>query len=96
MQGKKDYIPKMMYQVHLDELVPQNNFFYPFFRFFCCRFASFSPIAAIYSLAIGNPETKNNCPYRIARGRSGLGMGLKPLKNYWGCATATLVARWSF
>ena len=27
MQGKKDYIPKMMYLIHLDELVPQNNFY---------------------------------------------------------------------
>ena len=24
---KKDYVPKMIYQVHLDELVPQNNFY---------------------------------------------------------------------
>ena len=27
MQGKKNYIPKLMYQVHLDELVPQDNFY---------------------------------------------------------------------
>jgi transposase len=27
MQGKKDFIPKMLYQVHLDDLVPQNNFY---------------------------------------------------------------------
>ena len=27
MQGRKDYIPKMMYQLHLDELVPKDNFY---------------------------------------------------------------------
>jgi len=27
MQGKKVYIPKMMYQVHLNNLVPQDNFY---------------------------------------------------------------------
>ena len=27
MQGRKDWLPKMMYQVHLDELVPKNNFY---------------------------------------------------------------------
>lgn len=27
MQGRKDYIPKMMYQFHLDELVPKDNFY---------------------------------------------------------------------
>jgi len=27
MQGRKDYIPKMMYQLHLDDLVPKNNFY---------------------------------------------------------------------
>jgi len=27
MQGKKDFIPKLMYQVHLGDLVPQNNFY---------------------------------------------------------------------
>lgn len=27
MQGKKIYTPKMMYQVHLDKLVPQDNFY---------------------------------------------------------------------
>jgi len=27
MQGKKEWQPKMMYQVHLDDLVPQNNFY---------------------------------------------------------------------
>jgi len=27
MQGKKELIPKKMYQVHIDSLVPQNNFY---------------------------------------------------------------------
>jgi transposase len=27
MQGIKEIVPKMMYQVHIDELVPQNNFY---------------------------------------------------------------------
>ena len=27
MQGIKELVPKMMYQVHIDELVPQNNFY---------------------------------------------------------------------
>lgn len=27
MQGRKDYTPKMMYQLHLDELVPKDNFY---------------------------------------------------------------------
>jgi transposase len=27
MQGRKDWTPKMMYQVHLDDLVPKNNFY---------------------------------------------------------------------
>jgi hypothetical protein len=27
MQGIKDFTPKMIYQVHLDDLVPQNNFY---------------------------------------------------------------------
>jgi transposase len=27
MQGKKTYIPKLMYQVHLNSLVPQDNFY---------------------------------------------------------------------
>jgi len=27
MQGSKEIIPKMLYQVHLDELVPQDNFY---------------------------------------------------------------------
>lgn len=27
MQGRKNYIPKLMYQVHLDELVPKDNFY---------------------------------------------------------------------
>src|SRR5574338_189960 len=27
MQGKKDIQPKMMYQVHLDDLVPADNFY---------------------------------------------------------------------
>jgi transposase len=27
MQGRKDLIPKMLYQVHLDDLVPQSNFY---------------------------------------------------------------------
>jgi transposase len=27
MQGRKEYIPKMMYQLHLDELVPKDNFY---------------------------------------------------------------------
>ena len=27
MQGKKELVPKMMYQVHIDNLVPQNNFY---------------------------------------------------------------------
>ena len=27
MQGKKELIPKMLYQVHIDDLVPQNNFY---------------------------------------------------------------------
>ena len=27
MQGKKELIPKMMYQVHINDLVPQNNFY---------------------------------------------------------------------
>jgi transposase len=27
MQGKKTYTPKLMYQVHLDSLVPQDNFY---------------------------------------------------------------------
>lgn len=27
MQGKKTYTPKLMYQVHLDRLVPQDNFY---------------------------------------------------------------------
>jgi len=27
MQGKKDFILKMLYHVHLDDLVPQNNFY---------------------------------------------------------------------
>jgi transposase len=27
MQGRKDYIPKMIYQLHLDELVPRDNFY---------------------------------------------------------------------
>lgn len=27
MQGRKDYQPKMLYQIHLDDLVPQDNFY---------------------------------------------------------------------
>ena len=27
MQGVKELVPKMMYQVHIDDLVPQNNFY---------------------------------------------------------------------
>jgi hypothetical protein len=27
MQGVKELVPKMMYQVHIDTLVPQNNFY---------------------------------------------------------------------
>ncbi len=27
MQGRKEYTPKMMYQLHLDELVPKDNFY---------------------------------------------------------------------
>jgi transposase len=27
MQGRKDFTPKMMYQVHLDELVPKENYY---------------------------------------------------------------------
>ena len=27
MQGRKDLKPKMMYQVHLDDLVPKENFY---------------------------------------------------------------------
>ena len=27
MQGSKELIPKMLYQVHIDDLVPQNNFY---------------------------------------------------------------------
>jgi transposase len=27
MQGRKEYTPKMMYQLHLDELVPRDNFY---------------------------------------------------------------------
>ena len=27
MQGTKEFIPKMMYQVHIGNLVPQNNFY---------------------------------------------------------------------
>ena len=27
MQGKKIYTPKLMYQVHLDNLVPKDNFY---------------------------------------------------------------------
>ena len=27
MQGRKDLVQKLMYQVHLDDLVPQNNFY---------------------------------------------------------------------
>jgi len=27
MQGKKIYTPKLIYQVHLDNLVPQDNFY---------------------------------------------------------------------
>jgi transposase len=27
MQGKKIYTPKLMYQVHLDNLVPRDNFY---------------------------------------------------------------------
>ena len=27
MQGQKELVPKMMYQVHIDDLVPQNNFY---------------------------------------------------------------------
>jgi len=27
MQGIKELVPKMMYQVHIDKLVPQNNFY---------------------------------------------------------------------
>ena len=27
MQGKKELVPKMMYHVHIDKLVPQNNFY---------------------------------------------------------------------
>ena len=27
MQGRKDFIPKMMYQLHLDDLVPKDNFY---------------------------------------------------------------------
>ena len=27
MQGKKALIPKMMYQVHINDLIPQNNFY---------------------------------------------------------------------
>jgi len=27
MQGVKELVPKMMYQVHIDSLVPQNNFY---------------------------------------------------------------------
>jgi transposase len=27
MQGRKEITPKMLYQVHLDELVPQDNFY---------------------------------------------------------------------
>ena len=27
MQGNKDFVPKMLYQVHLDDLVPKDNFY---------------------------------------------------------------------
>jgi hypothetical protein len=27
MQGRKDITPKMMYQVHMGDLVPQSNFY---------------------------------------------------------------------
>lgn len=27
MQGRKDFTPKMLYQVHLDTLVPADNFY---------------------------------------------------------------------
>jgi len=27
MQGKKQLNPKMMYQIHLDDLVPKDNFY---------------------------------------------------------------------
>ena len=27
MQGKKEWQPKLMYQVRLDDLVPENNFY---------------------------------------------------------------------
>ena len=27
MQGKKELIPKLLYQVHIGELVPQDNFY---------------------------------------------------------------------
>jgi transposase len=27
MQGRKDIVPKVMYQVHIDDLVPKENFF---------------------------------------------------------------------
>jgi hypothetical protein len=27
MQGRKEIIPKMLYQVYLDELLPQDNFY---------------------------------------------------------------------
>ncbi len=27
MQGRKDYTPKMMYQLHLDEMVPMDDFY---------------------------------------------------------------------
>lgn len=27
MQGRKDFTPKMLYQVHLDNLVPTDNFY---------------------------------------------------------------------
>ena len=27
MQGTKELVPKMLYQVHIDDLVPQNNFY---------------------------------------------------------------------
>jgi hypothetical protein len=27
MQGRKEIIPQMLYQVHIDDLVPQDNFY---------------------------------------------------------------------
>jgi len=58
MQGVKELVPKMMYQVHIDSLVPQNNS-----SLFWLSFRPFPPI----SLDNGNCRAKNDVPLKMVR-----------------------------